>query len=453
MLLAVIAAGCASVKVYKVVTNPDGTEKIDKKVEGIPYYLPRPWLEVYDPFVVSAMPYFINAQLTPDGKYLQLASLPVELKDANLNQLFPVESDHAPTVVETLGPQAGQNALQGSTPGSSSSGNNSSSSITSTNSTTNTSTNNTTNTSTNNTTNTSTTSTNAGKSSTKVTSTSDFYITPGRRFFDIVYLPDYSDKRIIQIHGGLGKSDLSVTLAQGWSLAALNASVDNTELAKEIFKTWDTGLQLAQKAATTALFPPASALQGQAANGTIVTCKIINSEMVAPGLYPIPKDITYPTVGAIADNNSFVKRLGLTTYHVYTIEALQPTGDSPLKFTQYATAGGTKNDTNSASGLAYSAAPQNKPLDLTSIENAVKADLQTSGDFSTYKDQVQNVSATSPDGKNISFALTLKAAPPDKATQSKIEAAFDLVAGNTLGGYPGKPNLKKPTNVTPAPAN
>jgi hypothetical protein len=83
----------------------------------------------------------------------------------------------------------------------------------------------------------------------------------------------------------------------------------------------------------------------------------------------------------------------------------------------------------------------------------VKADLQTSGDFSTYKDQVQNVSATSPDGKNISFALTLKAAPPDKATQSKIEAAFDLVAGNTLGGYPGKPNLKKPTNVTPAPAN
>lgn len=448
MLLAVIATGCASVKVYKVVTNPDGTEKIDKHVEGIPYYVPRPWLEVYDPFVVSAKPYFINAQLTPDGKYLQLASLPVELKDTGLNTLFPVTGNPAPAVIQTPAPQAGQNALEGATPGSSSSGKKSNSSTTSINSTTNTSTNNTTNTST-----TSTNSTNAGKSSVKVTSTSDFYITPGRRFFDIVYLPDYADKRIIQIHGGLGKSDLSVTLAQGWSLAALNASVDNTELAKEIFKTWDTGLQLAQKAATTALFPPASALQGQAANGTIVTCKIIDSEMVAPGLYPIPKDITYPTVGAIADGNSPVTRLGLTTYHVYTIEALQPTGDSPLKFTQYATAGGTKNDTNSANGPDASVAPQNQPIDLTAIGNAVKADLQTSADFATYKDQVQNVSATSTDGKNISFTLTLKAAPADKATQSKIEAAFDLVAGNTLQGYPGTPKLKKPTNVTPAPAN
>lgn len=445
MLLAVIATGCASVKVYKVVTNSDGTEKIDKKVEGIPYYVPRPWLEVYDPFVVSATPYFINAQLTPDGKYLQLTSLPVELKDANLAKLFPVANDHAPAAVEPPALQADQNALQGATPSSSSSGKKGSSSITSTNSTTNTLTNNTTNTSTN--------SADTGKSSAKVTSTSDFYITPGRRFFDIVYLPDYADKRIIQIHGGLGKSDLSVTLAQGWSLAAMNASVDNTELAKEIFKTWDTGLQLAQKAATTALFPPASALQGQAANATIVSCKIIDSEMVAPGLYPIPKDVTYPTVGAIADNNPFVKRLGLTTYHVYTIEALQPTGDSPLKFTQYATAGGTKNDTNSATGPASPTAPQNKPIDLIAIENAVKANLQTSADFAPYQNQVQNVSATSPDGKSISFTLTLKAAPPDKATQSKIEAAFDLVAGNTLRGYPGTPKLKKPTNVTPPPAN
>jgi hypothetical protein len=448
LLVAILGGGCASVKVYRVKTDSNGNEIVDKKVEGIPYYMPRPWVEVYDPFVVDAKPYFINAVLTPDGKYLQLTSLPRELLDDKLKDLFPV-AGAAPAVLETPeappAPVSDSTGLQGAEAGSS--GTSSSSGASKSKGSSN---GQSTSTSTNSTSGTSTNSTNAGKSSVKVTSTADFYVTPGRRFFDIVYLPDYADKRIIQLHGGLGKSDLSVTLAQGWSLAALNATVDNTELAKELYKTWDTGLQLAQKAATTAAFPPAGALQGQAADkGTVVTCKVIDSEMVAPGWYPLPKDIQYPKADAINGDMPFAKRLGLKTYHVYTVEALLPTGDSPLKFTQYATAGGTIKGTNATSGPPHSPSTP-KPVDLTAVATAVKASLQTDAAFKDYKDLVEDVVATTADGKAVTFTLKLHAAPPDKATEAKIEAAFDTVAEKALKGIPGSTaTLKKPTNVTP----
>jgi hypothetical protein len=449
LLVAILVGGCASVKVYRVKTDSNGNEIVVKSVEGIPYYMPRPWVEVYDPFVVDAKPYFINAVLTPDGKYLQLASLPRELLDDKLKDLFPVAAA-APTAHETLEalppPVADSTGFQGAEPGpsgtSSSPGASKSKGSSSGKSTS---------TSTNSTSGTSTNSTNAGKSSVKVTSTADFYVTPGRRFFDIVYLPDYADKRIIQLHGGLGKSDLSVTLAQGWSLAALNATVDNTELAKELYKTWDTGLQLAQKAATTAAFPPAGALQGQAADkGTFITCKVIDSEMVAPGLYPLPKDIQYPMADAVNADMPFVKRLGLKTYHVYTVAALLPTGDSPLKFTQYATAGGTSTGNTNAPGGTPRSPPTPKPINLATVATVVKASLQTDAAFNDYKAQVEDVIPESADGKAVTFTLKLHAAPPNKATEARIEAAFDTVAKNALKGMPDSTaTLKKPTNVTP----
>src|ERR1700761_7684229 len=87
-ILTLILTGCASVRVYKVDMDSNGKETVNTDVEGIPYYMQRPYLEVYEPFVVSTDPYFVKARVTGDGKYLLLESLPEALKTANAGALF-----------------------------------------------------------------------------------------------------------------------------------------------------------------------------------------------------------------------------------------------------------------------------------------------------------------------------------------------------------------------------
>jgi hypothetical protein len=406
--IVLLGVSCASVRVYRLESEGGGKEKVDESVEGIPYYMPRPYLEVYDPFVVDAKPYFVKARLTSDGKYLQLESLPSELSAENLDGI--IENVIPKIVVPKKAPvkSAGSNksALQGKTAGGSSSTKPDNTSSTSTSDLTNgagdtsTSPNKPSSPSTNATPST------AGLGSTKVSSTGDFYITPGRRFFDIVYLPDYSDKRIIQIRTGLGKTDVSVTLAQGWALAGLNAQVDNTELAKRLLETYDTGLQLAQKVATATLFPPAGALQGAIAPkavqaGEEVTCKLIVTTMVAPGLYPLPKEVDYPTAYPEIDRSGFslVKHLGLNTYKVYVVEALRPSGDSPLNFTGY-----SNPPAQSKTGNPSVTVPE--PRSMTVIQNAVKKYLETNG----YKGKIVAVQAAA--GANVDeVSLTIEMQP------------------------------------------
>ena len=43
-VVAGLACGCASVKVYKVDVDAQGEEEVNKSVEGVPYYMPRPYL-------------------------------------------------------------------------------------------------------------------------------------------------------------------------------------------------------------------------------------------------------------------------------------------------------------------------------------------------------------------------------------------------------------------------
>jgi hypothetical protein len=380
LLLGVVSCcSCASVRVYKVdVDRITGKETVNEDVEGIPYYVPRPYLEIYDPFVISAKPYFVTAQLTPDGKYLRLMSLPKGLdKLDELQKLFEVKPYEAEAQVVTTrsaeSPFQGAiaNAAAAATNAAAGTGTTSKSSDDSSKKPSDTS-----------------PATNAppAKSTVatqKVVSTADYYLTPGRRFFDIVYLPDYSDKRVIQIRGGLGKSDLSVALAQGWSLSALNASVDNTEMAKLLTQTVTTLLEVGKKAAETTLFPPAGVLQGSVVeNPVLITCKLTVSTMVAPGIYPMPKEVELPGPYQKRNARSIVDMLGLVTYDVYTVQALTPTGDSPLNFTPYGSAPKV-----GAGG----------PTPTTFDKAAVKQELMAafSGVNGKYKDTVKDVSIES----------------------------------------------------------
>jgi hypothetical protein len=253
------------------------------------------------------------------------------------------------------------------------------------------------------------------------------------------------------VHGGLGQANLSVTLAQGWSLAALNATVDNSELAKELFKTWDTGLQLAQKAATMS-FPPAGMLQGAAvANGPQITCKLIDSTMVAPGLYPLPKDVEYPQAYSSArPTTSFVDHLGLKTYHVYTVQALTPTGDSPLNFTLYGSEQAAGGGTTQGAGNVGTTLGTNSPnFDL--LSKAFKSQLATSASFAAYANLVTNVAAVAGSTPNsIVFTLQLKSAPADQTTLSNIAAAALPIAQSVVKSTPpGNATVQPPIEIEP----
>lgn len=418
LLVAVFACyGCASVRVYKVDVDANGNETVNRHIEGIPYYVPRPWVEIYEPFVVDTEPSLVTAELTPDGKYLRLASVPTSSKDAaKLENLFIAVPPEGGAVTVS----GDENDLQGmagniakakakagkagsaATNAVAAAGNSGDTAKNPSSSPTN------------------APAAKTGVESEKVSSTSDFYITPGRRFFDIVYLPDYSDKRIIQVRGRLGKADMSVTLAQGWSLASLNAAVDNTELAKRLLETYDTGLELAKKVAATSLFPPAGALQGVAPasrNVTLVTCKLVDSTMVAPGLYPMPKDVEYPKAyGVRAPAVSFVQHLGLQTYHVYTVEALRPTGDSPLNFTQYPSVTDSPGTPPVVKG---GNTPQPTPIDFGKVKEKISPNFQ-SGKYKDKIDDFDVLPGSSAD--KIKLSVKFKAALTDaEATAAKKE--------------------------------
>jgi hypothetical protein len=448
-----MACGCASVKVYKVDVDAQGKEEVNEDVEGIPYYMPRPYLAVYEPFVVDTAPYFVTAQLTSDGKYMQLASLPAALNDPKLSTLIAVPGVSGPSTGKEVPPTRGGGSpgvqLMGKPAGQTTTNENNVpvDGNSAGNSPTNTPTNTAKSPSTN-----APSASNAGKGSMKVTSTADYYITPTRRFFDIVYLPDYTDKRIIQVHSGLGQANLSVTLAQGWSLA-LNATVDNSALANELFKTWDTGLQLAQKAATAFAFPPAGMLQG-AVTGPQITCKLIDSTMVAPGLYALPKDVEYPAkYGLARPNISFVEHLGLKTYHVYTVQALTPTGDSPLNFTLYSSEEAVDGGAKAGTGTPTPATLGAGAPDLDALAAALNLDLATNAAFAAYAGQLANVTATT--GKTAKSAvatLHMKSAPADQATSDKIAAAALKPAQDIAKGVPGAPTIQEPILIDPAVA-
>ena len=436
-----VFAGCASVKVYKVNVDAQGREMVDKSVEGIPYYMPRPWVEVYEPFVVDTSPYFVTAQLTPDGKYLRLASLPAGLNDPCLSELIAMTPVASGTPVQFegktgVGIDATNAAAQVATDatkvlGNGNSGGNSPTNNSSASPSTN------------------APASKAGLASMKVTSTADFYITPGRRFFDIVYLPDYSDKRIIRVRGGLGQANLSVTLAQGWSLAAMNATVDNTELAKELFKTWDTALQLAQKAATMT-FPPAGMLQGAAvANGTQITCKLIDSTMVAPGLYPLPKNVEYPQpYGATRPNLSFVDHLGLKTYHVYTVQALTPTGDSPLNFTLYGSEAVPSGSVKAGVGATAPLPAGTEAVDFDALSRVLTNCLATDPRFAPYAALVKNANAVSGSTPtSVVFTLDLKSLPSDQTTSNNIAAAALPIAQDVAKRTPPAATVDPPIKL------
>jgi hypothetical protein len=133
-----------------------------------------------------------------------------------------------------------------------------------------------------------------------------FAYQPLRGNFDIVYLPDFEEQYVVTGYAGLGNARFEVNLGQGWSLQGFNSLTDNSELNRRIFELIDTAVQAARSAVSglpallglpapgagiSAIRPQSGedAMRGGELAASPVTLKIIVVHYCAKGLYPVIK--------------------------------------------------------------------------------------------------------------------------------------------------------------------
>lgn len=426
-------ASCASVSVLKVTEGA-------QQPEGIPFYLPRPYVQVYEPFVIGSKAYLVSGKLSPDGKYLLIDNV----KDQNsLDGLFrsDLSREQAPRVPVNIirkpgaGPLASglTGSAQGGTdiPGapaapasaaSAASAARAASSPDSAGSAP-------------------TGSQPSGNFNVSVTnSASLFPPTLGRRFFDIVWMPDFDEKYVVQGKPGLGNANIGVTMTQGWGLYGLDARVDNSAIVKPFLDFYSTGFDALGKLAKSKIFP-AGELTGGGAQGAIetadlppgarATVKVTRVQVVAPGLYPIlkPKEVSGTTEASSSTGDLVTRHIPLrpytniafNTYEVVVVEAAKPTGDTPMNLQRYF-------DQTGADGALVTPPPANNltgdgggaTLNVADLEKKVNALLtnRKGSDGAVWK-----VSDLKQDGANLMGTATISggtAKPTGLATMADL---------------------------------
>lgn len=334
-----LSAGCSSVKVLKV---GDGAQP-----EGIPFYMPRPYVQVFEPFVIGSKAYLVSGRVSDDGKYLLIDNVSDQGKldglyrselsrDAPpaipLNRILPAGS----TPLNFTGSPQGatEPAAAASAPAAAASAASSPASGAEAKE-----------------------SQPSGNFNLSVTNTSSvFPPSLGRRFFDVVWLPDFDEKYVVQGTPGLGNANIAVTMTQGWGLYGLDAKIDNSALVKPLLDFYSTGMDALSKLAKSKIFPAGALVTGtggpqgeleqrQLASGARVTIKVTRVQVVAPGLYPMLKPKETASVAEIAPSErDLVVRhipqrpytnIAFNTYEVAVIEAAKPSGDTPMNLQRY----------------------------------------------------------------------------------------------------------------------
>jgi len=338
-------ASCSSVKVIRVT----GTEQ----PEGIPFYLPRPYVQVFEPFVIGSKAYLVSGVLSSDGKYLLITDPSTKNALDGLIQ-FNQEGNQPAALSTTLirrpgtappaggfpgGPQGGTGApaapalpaSPASAPKAAASAATAASSPAST----------------------PTGSKPSGNFNMSVTNTTSLFPpTLGRRFFDVVWMPDFDEKYVVQGTPGLGNANIGMTMTQGWGLYGLDARIDNSAIVKPLLDFYSTGFEALSKLASGKIFPAGQLSSGgpqgelEAAHlpaGAKVTVKVTRVQVVAPGLYPIlkPKEKHDGIDPATTDAGKRhlplrpYTNIAFNTYEVVVVEATRPSGDTPMNLQRY----------------------------------------------------------------------------------------------------------------------
>lgn len=438
LLIATAAAlaSCSSVQILKVSDGPHP--------EGIPFYLPRPYVQVFEPFVIGSKAYLVSGKLSPDGKYLLIDNV---IDDGKLDGLFksdltkegqtkvPVniirragassaatgfsggaqgetETPAAPAAAASAASAAGAasdgaaSAPTGAQP--------------------------------------------SGNFNVSVTNTSSLFLpTLGRRFFDVVWMPDFDEKYVVQGKPGLGNANIGVTMTQGWGLYGLDARIDNSAIVKPLLDFYSTGFDALGKLAKSKIFP-AGELTGGGAQGAIetaelppgarVTVKVTRVQVVAPGLYPIlkPKEVSGVAESASSNTRDLVTRhipqrpytnIAFNTYEVVVVEAAKPSGDTPMNLQRYF------DQTGADGALVTPAAPHNLTgdsgatsfniADLEKNVNSLLANRKGSGG------EVWKVSNLKQEGASLTGTATLAGGTDKPAGLATMADLGTFVANQT----------------------
>jgi hypothetical protein len=348
--------GCANVKVMKVQVAPG-----EKEPEGIPFYLPRPYVQVYEPFVISSKAWLVGGRITPDGQFLHIDNAEGNLDGALAAKIAP-GSGFPLAAVRITSPQAlaaGANPSNDRPLDSTSAdgkrepkveaagkpGANNEADPPAEAASPN------------------------GQFNMKVTQSSvPFPPTLGRRFFDVVWMPDFDEKYVFQGQPGLGNANVGVTMVQGWGLNGLDARLDNSALVQPLLDFYSTGLDVLSQLARSKILPaPAPALQGgaqpksavtdnllkrrddgrslierqqQLTAGTQVSVKVTKVKVAAPGLYPVLKPREVAEARDASNETLFIPNrpytnVAFNTYEVLVVEAARSTGDSPMNLQRF----------------------------------------------------------------------------------------------------------------------
>lgn len=305
-------ASCARVSVEKVPTPTqyvrwtDDMQSEADAMEGIRFYLPRPFVSVFESFPVRTDVFLAHGVVSADGKYVVVESVrPVsdaaKLIASELTQRsFPTSSilKADPEVTRAL-IKAHTDSQGGSgdtiTTGTSGDGQAAASAVAQP------------------------ARGKTGTSTRKVTSSNGaFAFQPLRGNMDIVYLPDFEEQYCVSSGAGLGNAEFELNLGQGWSLQGFNSIVDNTELNNRMFDLIDTAISAAKKAAGSAFagvtahtlseqITGAPKVAGEPIGpqipGTPVTLRIAVVHYAAKGLYPVikPRELAERAAGPIND--------------------------------------------------------------------------------------------------------------------------------------------------------
>lgn len=338
MVTAALAlGGCAAVKVQKL--DADG-KVVAGAAEGLRFYLPRPYVSVFEPFIVSSKVHLVEGELSADQQFVLITKLPPGLDRQRFAATgasagsgpVRIASASVPVIggrIESAGPAASAPAPAASaasapapTPPKSS-----------------------------------------GVLNIKATNdNAAFAVTPQPRYFNILWLPDFEEQYVVNARAGLGNAGATIGFGQGWSLQSLDVTADNSALVKPLLDFYGTTLASLQKLATAKIEAPLAALAGKGGQqsagapgaadarvfdgGTPLTLKVTEVRVVAPGLYPILKpkelkDAAASGAAATAAQGRILQpvypytNIAFNTYDVLVVEAVRPSGDSALRIHQY----------------------------------------------------------------------------------------------------------------------
>lgn len=310
LLALLVQAGCARVTVKKVPTPTQyghWTDKMQRKadkMEGIRFYLPRPFVQVRQSFPIRTENYLVSGKVSPDGKYVIVGGVSATsglakyigtvAGTAFVPNAVIIAADQPQRAARTeskLGDDVnvGVDATGGAPPrpdaapkppaptvlqqGSGIS--NFFGDIT-------------------------------GINERKTTNDNGAVAVQPLRGnnFDILYLPDFEEQYVVSSRSGLGNASFEVNLGQGWSLQGFNSLTDNSQINKRIFDLIDSSTALAKQLAEQKFgvnlpdLPPGTKGMGRTEGatsakpgvpGTDVTLKVTVIHYASKGLYPVMK--------------------------------------------------------------------------------------------------------------------------------------------------------------------